>query len=353
MDGILFGENSAPLSLRACFKCEFLQTGEVVAPEVLYTLFSYQSEFTLGLTPHFVDIANDVKSLMPAGTIVEVGSNSGSFLDACAANGLSALGIEPSSALVELCKQRGLRAVCSYFSQESARQLQSSGEKFSAVYVANTLANIDDVASFFEASALLLDKGGLIIVDTQDQAAVIEHCLVDTVYHEHLSYFSPKSLAIAGRKFGFSVTGVRRNSSKGGSFTLYLTKSDAEHILLEEGRLTAATMAKFVEDIDGLKKRVARFFDGTNGNKFAFGASVGCSMLVNWLKLDDVCTLVVDDNPQIDALLGQSRNVPVRASKEIGVDTKADVLILAHRYENSIRPKFAKHHGLRFYNPWK
>lgn len=345
-----YSDWSAPLTLRYCYRCHFAQTAEVVCPSVLYGSFQYQSSFTSGLRAHFDEVAQRIKELGLQGSLVEVGSNRGDFLLSCKSKGIKCVGIEPSQELALASQELGTDTICGFFGNEDVQTELSKLENIGCIYVANTLANIDDIHSFFSAASSLISSNGFLVIDTQDLDAVIHSGLVDTVYHEHLSYFSVKSFQLLLDQYGFRFIEVIRNRHKGGSFTLYLQRSNYSNDELPEDILLSNDISALPLFVEGLKRRIASV-TLQDRSIVGFGSSVGCSTMFNWLGLSQVCNLIYDDNPTSDGVLCRDSFVRVESTLRSSIVANSVVLMLAHRYADAIASRHSRS-DLIFTNPW-
>ena len=158
-----------------------------------------------------------------------------------------------------------------------------------------------------------------LIIDTQDVNKVLDKHLIDTIYHEHLNYFSVSSIQYLCDKFSLSINQVDYHPSKGGCFTVHISRSDksnkkdfVDEILKSEQRdLSREKIEKFTTSIFQTKEMISNSLKGNIKNSCCFGSSVGCSMLINFLNLDEHCEFVYDDNPTCETILGVRRNLKI------------------------------------------
>ncbi|MDC1160606.1 class I SAM-dependent methyltransferase [Luminiphilus sp.] len=292
---------------------------------------------------------------MRAPVIIEAGSNTGSFLLHCQRKGANVIGIEPSKALADRANFEGLRTLHGYFNAETSTAAVSVVGRADCFYVANTLANVDDLQEFLSAASNCLQPNGILLVDTQDGEAVIDHLLIDTIYHEHLSYFTEHSLSRLAEQYGLFLEQTIRHPSKGGAMLCVFSKSSAKAKAVTEPENFLCRLSSFTENVHGIKKKVGyRLQD--DSSILAFGSSVGCSMLASFFSLDERVIAVLDDNPQIDAILTNRGPIQVVPTSEVVTYTADTIILLAHRYEATIR-KSLSIAGLKdpavIFNPWK
>jgi len=352
-----FANASASLTLMYCGQCCHLQLEEVVQPNLLYASFSYESKYTQGLLDHFEQIVSFIieRLQISAPVVIEAGSNTGSFLRHCQRAGASVIGIEPSKALADRANLDGLRTLHGYFNAETSEAAVSIVGHADCFYVANTLANVDDLHEFLSAASNSLKPDGILLVDTQDGEAVIDHFLIDTIYHEHLNYFTEYSLSRLAEQHGLLLEQTIRHPSKGGAMLCVFSKFSTQASAVTNPQNFLDRLSAFGENVRGIKKKVRNRLRN-DSTILAFGSSVGCAMLSSFFCLDERVLAVLDDNPQIDAILTDRGPIQVVPTSEVVTYTADTIILLAHRYEATIR-KSLSIAGLKdpavIFNPWK
>ena len=295
-----------------------------MSPALLYENFSYKSDTTLGLEDYFSGLAARIQKKFNTKTseekfIFEIGSNNGRFISLFKSQNWHTVGVEPSSSLAEETIKMGIKTYASFFSKDLADRIKQSDGIPDVIYIANTLANIHDLNEIFEAFSALMNMETTLIIDTQDVNKVLDKHLIDTIYHEHLNYFSVSSIQYLCDKFSLSINQVDYHPSKGGCFTVHISRSDksnkkgfVDEILKSEQRdLSRGKIDKFTTSIFQTKEMITKSLKGNIKNSCCFGSSVGCSMLINFLNLDEHCEFVYDDNPNCETVLGVRRNLKV------------------------------------------
>jgi SAM-dependent methyltransferase len=360
-----------PLDLYLCRGCGHLQLLDIVDPDVQYTNFAYTTAISLGLPEHFRRLAENLierAKLAPGDLVVEVGSNDGTLLRPFKERGMRVLGIDPARAIAQRATAEGIETLPTFFTAELARQIRSERGPAKVVISNNTFANLDDLDGPTEGIRQLLAPDGIFLFETQHGADVIARMLVDTIYHEHLSYFLVGPLVPFFARHGMQLFAAEHLVTKGGSLRGYVQLAGGPHradgsvaaIAAEE---TSAGLAKpdsyrqFVDRLAKLRGEVASTIaaEGKAGRHIAgYGASVGTVTLINQLGLRHALDFIVDDKPLADALVGPGYRIPVLPSQALYERRPDLVVILAWRYAE---PIIGKHQayldaGGRFAVPW-
>ena len=347
---------SVPMDLYLCRACGHLQILDVIDPEIQYAHFKYTTSISLGLTEHFRKLAEEllVSTGAKAGSlIVEIGSNDGTLLRAFKERGLNVLAIDPAQETAQRATASGIPTLATFFTRKLAEEIADKHGRAAIIIANNTFANIDDLADVARGIARLLAADGVFVFETSYGADVVEKFLLDTVYHEHLSYFMVRSLVDFFHRRGMELYDVQHIWTKGGSLRGFVKlakdarpiASSVAKMVEHERNLGLDEMApyrKFAAHIDDIRK----LLDGvaaehrSRGQKIAgYGASVGSVTLVQQFGLGSVLDFIADDNPLTDAIVGPDYRIPVLPPIALEERKPALVVILAWRYAEPIYKK--------------
>ena len=190
-------EETYPLELVFCSRCTLVQLTESISPEKLFREYVYFSSFSETMLQHADAVSSsliDSKHLGPQSRVIEVASNDGYLLEHYKRAGVPVLGIEPATNIARFAEQRGIPTVCDFFGETLAKSLVEEGFKADVVHANNVLAHVPDLNGFVRGLRRLLKDDGVVVVEVPYVYEMITHCEFDTVYHEHLSYFSLTAL---------------------------------------------------------------------------------------------------------------------------------------------------------------
>ena len=344
---------AVPADLFLCRDCGLLQLTAVIDPAFQYNRFKYVTTISLGLSEHFRTSAGEIMAaarLDKAGCVLEIGSNDGTLLSAFQERGWEVLGIDPALKAVERAVARGIPTIRGFFDPAGARDINAAHDAFDLVIANNTLANIDDLAGVAAGLDSVLAPDGVFAFETSYGADVVTKNLLDTIYHEHLSYFMVKPLAAFFARHGFELFNVSRIATKGGSIRGFVQRRGGSrpmmkrvaNMIAEEGRddlYTPVTYRGMAAKIVATKRKLAEIIApirDRGGKVAAYGASVGCATLINQLDLAKYLVCVFDDQPLLDAIAGPDYNITVVASDEIYRRRPDLIVLLAWRYADLI-----------------
>ncbi len=362
---------TAPLDLYLCESCGHLQLLDIVDPNVQYSNFTYVTSISKALIPHFEEMANeliDMCELNSKSFVVEIGSNDGTLLKNFLSLNCKILGIDPAEAIANRATANGIKTLPAFFNNDLSRKIVQDFGKANCIISNNTFANLDELDGIVLGIKNLLSENGLFVFETQYGLDVIQKLLIDTVYHEHLSYFTVFPLVEFFKKNGLKLISVKRVSTKGGSIRGYVSLADSRHATVSsvEELISIETQARirdletyreFSDKFEILSSSLSSMISKieADGHKVgAFGASVGTVTLLNQFQLGPKLSVIYDDLPLTNQITGPNYNIPVQTSDQMMQSNCGYVLILAWRYAEQIIQKnrvFIERGG-KFIVPW-
>ncbi len=360
-----------PLDLYICEKCGLGQLLDVVSPELLYGDFIYETAISVGLKDHFKELAENIISkfqLSQKSFIFDIGSNDGTLLKNFKLKNMSVLGCEPAYEIAQRADENGVPTITDYFSDKIAKKVVNNHGIPDVITSNNTIANIDDLDSFIGSIKLLLTKNNVFIFETGYLLDIVKKGLFDTVYHEHLSYFSVMSLDMLFKKNGLELFDIELINTKGGSIRGFVQSKNGFHkksnSVLEQIEKEKNFKINQKSPYDNLNLRLremkndlATFLTKIKANKQSvcgYGASVGVTTFLYFTNVASQIEYLFDDNPAKYDLYSPGNDIKVLNSKYI-YDIKPDyIIIFAWRYASFIMNNhklYSKKIG-KFFLPW-
>lgn len=333
-----------PLDVAFCLDCTLVQIEYTVAPEVLfgadYPYFSSVSETVVDNARANIAARLAEHHLGPKSLVVEIASNDGYLLQFYREHGIPVLGIDPAPGPAAEAQRRGIETLVAFFGRELARRLAAEGRAADIVHANNVLGHVADTGGFVEGLGMLLKPDGVAVIEVPYVRDLVEKVAFDTIYHEHLCYFSVHSAMALFRRYGLVLKRVERIPIHGGSLRLFVTAGGAadasvEQMLAEE---RAAGLDRF-DFYAGFARRVAALSDAlvtllqqlkAEGARIVgYGAAAKGTILLNVCGIDGrLLDYVVDRNPWKCGRFVPGVRLPIRAVAEIERDPPDVLLIL-------------------------
>jgi SAM-dependent methyltransferase len=222
-------EITAPLDVVFCPHCALVQITETVPPEILFCRdYPYFSSVSKALLSHFGSSAEEIiemRGLGPDNLVIEAASNDGYMLRNFVQKGIPVLGIDPAQGPVNNARKAGVNSICDFFGNDLARRLRSEGKQADVFLANNVLAHVADLNGFVDGISTLLKPGGLAVLEVPYLVDLIDKCEFDTIYHQHLCYFSVTALERLFANHHLFLNDVKRVAIHGGSLRLFVEKT--------------------------------------------------------------------------------------------------------------------------------
>jgi len=346
-----------PLDLYLCSACGHLQTGAVINPEVIYKHYlSRPAAVNPTLSGAYQEYAQDiVDRYKPTkeNLIVELGSNDGAFLNFFNQKGIRVLGVDPAENLAAAATSIGVETLPTFFSTELSNQIKKDKGDASVVITNFAYANMDDLNDVTEGIRNLLGADGVFSFETNYRVDVFQKDLLETVNHEHLSYFSVKTLDSFFKSQGMELINVEQVPSKGGSIRCTAQLAGGPHgrnaavdqLIANEESLSLYDVAFYqscADHVNAVRSKLATVLaDVTSGKKTAagYGTSIGATIFIYQLGLGEMLQFLVDDDPYRQSLVSPGYHIPVVSGQSLADEKPDYVLILAPLYAKQIIEK--------------
>jgi SAM-dependent methyltransferase len=291
-----------PTTLLHCRRCELVQLGIAVDPVIIFPPeYPYTSGTTKLLRDNFAELQRESAAMLGLGTtdlVVDIGSNDGTLLSNFINGGQRVLGIEPTD-VGDIANQRGIPTVKRYFGIEVAREVKRDHGPAAVVTAANCFAHIEDVHAIVDGIVEMLKPDGVFISESHYLISLLDTLQYDTVYHEHLRYYSLTSLKHLLEMHDLEVFHARPIPSHGGSIRVYAARrgtrpvqDSVARMLATEPRGEAMTerLDAFRHDVVLSKLRLLamlRELKEKDARIAGISAPSRASTLVNYVGLDE------------------------------------------------------------------
>jgi SAM-dependent methyltransferase len=311
-----------PTNLLHCARCDLVQLGLAVDPAIIFPPeYPYTSGTTKLLRDNFADLCAEASALLKLGPndlVIDIGSNDGTLIANFQTAGYRVLGIEPTE-VGKIAQQRGIPTLMRYFTPAVAAEVKREHGPARVVTAANCFAHIEDVHSIVDGILDLLAPNGVFISESHYLIGLLDRLQYDTVYHEHLRYYSLASLAHLLSMHGLEVFHARPIPSHGGSIRVYAARSgtypvnaSVQKMLAAEprGEAMRARLKAFRNDVMLSKLRLlalVRDLKEKGARIAGISAPSRASTLVNYVGLDEA---IIDYVCEIEGSLKIGKYMP-------------------------------------------
>jgi novobiocin biosynthesis protein NovU/D-mycarose 3-C-methyltransferase len=351
-----------PLDLCVCRSCSLMQVPNVVDSKVIFSDYRYLSSVTQTLTQHFEDYADTLiaRGLAGAGKfVVEIGCNDGVLLGPLKMRGAPALGIDAASNVAEVARGKGFDVTTGFFGEQLARRVREERGPADVITASNVFAHVDDLDDIMRGVRELLAPDGSFIVEVHYGLDLLETLQFDTVYHEHLCYYSITALDVINRRFGLEIYDVQRLPMHGGAIRVYSRRNDAKDTVpsaallamrdleLRAGIADLGTYLSFAERVVKARDAIRNLIldRRSSGRRIsAFGAAGRATIMLNYCGIDhDTLEYIVDESPSRIGRIVPGVSVPILPLSHLYEDPTDDCFVTAWNYRNEIVRKAARY----------
>ena len=341
-----------PLEVAFCHDCALVQITETVDPEVLFDAdYPYFSSFSDYLLKHSRKNALeliDARSLSGDSLVVEIASNDGYLLRNFVEKEIPVLGIDPANGPVEAARASGVNTMHAFFGLDLAKKLSAEGKRADVIIANNVLAHVADTNGLVGGMATLLKDDGVVVIECPYVRQLIDHNEFDTIYHEHLCYFSLTALDTLFRRHGLYINDVRELSIHGGSLRIYAERHENRQPafieLLESEKAVGLDRFDYYRDFadrvrktcDDLKTLVDDL--KAKGHRLAgYGAAAKGTTLINFAKIGpETLEFIVDRNHHKHGRYMPGQHIPITAPDALMESQPDYVLLLPWNFADEI-----------------
>jgi SAM-dependent methyltransferase len=348
-------EPKFPLELVFCPACSLVQITETVPPEQLFCDYPYFSSFSETMLQHAHGLVQRVCGELPLGPdslVIEVASNDGYLLQYYKERGIPVLGIEPAANVAQVAaRDRGIPTLSKFFGKGLAMELARGGMQADVIHAHNVLAHVPDVNGFVEGIRTLLKANGRAIIEAPYVKDMIDGCEFDTIYHEHLCYFSLTAVDRLLRRHGLLVADVEHATIHGGTLRYTVAHegpagraSERTTALLADEQAWGVDRIEFYRSFADRVKALKSALRGmlceikaSGGRIAAYGASAKGSTLLNFVGVgSDILEFVVDRSTVKQGHYTPGTHLPILPPEHLLETQPGHVLLLTWNFADEI-----------------
>ena len=349
------GEQFYPLDVYRCEGCSLVQLLDLIDPETLFSQYIYVTGTSETVAAHnrtYAKTIVDLLKLQSGDLVVEVASNDGSLLKCFEPFGIRTLGIEPAENISDLARSQGIKTLTRFFNSITGREVRETYGPAQVVIANNVLAHVDNTADFLEGCKHVLGPDGLIVIEVPYLRDLLDRLEYDTIYHEHLCYFSITTLMHLCARVGLCIRRCEHVPLHGGSVRVYLGRQeglgnhapavvDYSTAEIEAGLENMSRYEQFATDVAVNRQAVRSLLETFRSDGkvvVGYGAPAKGNTLLNYCGIDtELVSYTVDQNPLKVGHYTPGAHLPVLPVSTLRERQPDFAFVLAWNIEEEIR----------------
>jgi SAM-dependent methyltransferase len=342
-----------PLAVAYCVRCHLVQLTTLAPPEAMFEEYLYFTSYSDHFMAHAETMAasfTDRFELGPSSRVLEIASNDGYLLKFFVGRAIPVLGVEPARNIAAVARDRGIPTLNRFFGPEVVREIVGDFGRADVVIGNNVLAHVPAINDFFGAVAACLAPGGAAVFEFPYLGEMLERTAFDTVYHEHVFYYSLAAVAGLGARAGLEVFDVEWHVVHGGSLRVFFQHRGARPIAPAVARLHAeeaaagltsrARYASFQSQVTRFTTELTarlRALRGEGRRLAAYGAPAKGTVLLNACGIDtSLLEFTVDRSPHKQGCFLPGTRLPIFHPDKLREARPDYVLILPWNLKDEI-----------------
>ena len=334
-----------------------VQLSTIVNKEILFPKeYPYTSSTTKVLRENFKELYKDCKKIIKISSkdlIIDIGSNDGNLLNNFKKNH-KVLGVTPEK-IGKIAIKKGINTLIRYFDKNTSNLIRKKFGKAKVVTATNVFAHIENVNALMKNLLKVLRNDGVFISESHYLVSLIKTNQYDTIYHEHLRYYSLTSLKYLFKKYGMEIIHAKKISTHGGSIRVYaarknkfkINKSVSKILNFEKNFLNWRTFNNFKKNVVNSKLNlysILKKLKNSNKKIYGIGAPSRASTLINYVGLDENiidCVLEVEGSYKIGHYI-PGKKIPIISEKKLYNDPPDFVLLFSWHIASELKYNLRK-----------
>lgn len=345
-------EKFYPLSLSWCPNCNLVQLNHTADPKELFSNYVWVTATSKTAKEYAVIFYKEILSRtenLHEGYTLEVASNDGTFLIPFIENGYKALGVDPAKNIADKAIREGVSTICGFFGEELAREIIREYGYAQVVFARNVLPHVANLHDFIKGLRLCLEDEGLLVLEVHYAEKICEELHYDSIYHEHLCYFTLKSIEQLINQYGLFIFDIEKSPISGGSLVLYIKKNKTEEKPIVQSYREVekeielnelSSWEEFAKKAYSHREELLKIMNNLRKEDkiiVGYGASARSSTLLNFCGIDTkFISMIADQNPLKQGFYTAGTHIPIDSPEKVMEKNPDCVFILAWNFADEI-----------------
>ena len=340
-----------PLKLLFCIKCSTAQLSISLSPKSLFSKYFWVTATSATAKKHSIKFYNSTSKYLKKNSVIfEIASNDGTFLKPFLKKKHKVIGIDPAKNISKIANLEGIKTIPKFFSEKVSLNIKKKYKNIDLIFARNVIPHVKNIHSVIKGISNLSNNNTIVAIEFHYAKDILKELQYDSIYHEHLFYFTIKTISNLFKKYNLHPFDVFTSPISGGSLVLIFSKNKRKEkkLLLklkkQEDKDKLNNINRWKIFSKNSKKHARRFRNdvlksyNANGKLFAYGASARSSTLLNYCKLSkDQINFIIDKNPMKQNLYTPGTDIPIRSIKNSIKDIfNKNMVLLAWNFRQEV-----------------
>ncbi len=345
-------EQKYPLSISFCEESSLLQLNETIKKEILFDSYVWvtsTSSTAKNYAKTFYQNLNKVIKLdKNDDLIIEIASNDGTFLKPFLENGhKKVIGVDPAKNICDLANKNNIKTINNYWGKECSKNFLKQYGKAKLLIARNVIPHVSELNDVMLGVEQILSDDGVGVFEIHDANIILNQLHYDSIYHEHLCYFTLRSISFLLNKYNLYPFDIKKSPISGGSFVIFFSKKkkiitqDLELAIMSEENSKVNKVhswKNFALEAENHKLQIQKILSNYSKKKIVgFGSSARSQTFLNYCGFNENNILsIIDNNTMKQNLYSPGTNIEI-VNFNKGISSKPDVIfILAWNFKTEI-----------------
>lgn len=355
-------EITVPLKLIFCDKCKTTQLSSTVNSKYLFSKYVWVTG-TSNVAKQYCEkfVKKTEKKFKGIKSVLEIASNDGTLLKEYKKRGFNILGVDPAKNIAHKANQENIKTIPGFFNLNLSKKIKKNFGIPNLIIARNVIPHVEHIHSILKGIKNLIIKDGIVAIEFHYLYEIIKGLQYDSIYHEHLYYFSLKSISNLFKRYGLFEFDYDKSPISGGSIVLYFSskikKKSVKLVKLEEFEKNSKlnnfqTLKAFGKKCESHRDDLSKLVNNLSGELYGYGASARSSTLLNFAKIDyQNVKFIMDKNKLKNGFYTPGTKIRiVKFGKNI-LPKNSYIIVLAWNFKREIINQFSKKKNYKFIIP--
>lgn len=340
-----------PLSIDYCNSCSLVQLNETINKKILFDHYVWvtgTATATKKYAQKFAERATEITDIKKNEMILEIASNDGTFLLPFKSLGYqNVIGVDPAKNIASIANQNGVNTFPEFWDSKFANQISKEKGLAKLIIARNVIPHVSELLDVIHGIEILLEETGTGIIEFHYSGKILKELQYDSIYHEHLCYFSIKSITYLLNKFSLNPYHIEKSPISGGSYVIYFSKEPREKSVILTNAVADEknknvnkhnTWKNFAQKTRENRKESLNILGSLSGKTIVgFGSSARSQTYLNYCGINNKqISAIIDNNPLKQGMFAPGSSISI-VSFDKGLSLNPDVIfILAWNFKEEI-----------------